>query len=155
MAPARSKRRLAPRDAFVGVRQPAEDAEPQADSAARGAGAAEPAAKVQQGPTSEHSAPESPAGASSEVAEVSETERLRELAKTLRSAARGYAEKLTIYLPGDVSEKLADLWRKARKETGVKLGKATLVQAALAIVLEDSQLRIAAVERALKARLGG
>ena len=167
---ARKTRRLAPRDAFIGVR---DETPPAAETEA-----AEPASKkapqppATEGDSSEPSPQPQAAAASTEAgpqasppspsasrtpaaAPEAEDHRLRELAKALQASSRGYAEKLTIYLSADVSAALADLWEKTRRETGVKIGKATLAQAALALVLDDPALRIAAVERALKTKLGG
>ena len=165
---ARKTRRLAPRDAFIGVRDeavpPPDDAQPSGEPLAQDQ-AREPAAVADQpqpqvvaaqaaDPKAQPSPP-SPDAASTAAPETrAEEQRLRELAQALQASSRGYAEKLTIYLPADVSAALADLWEKTRRETGVKIGKATLAQAALAIVLDDPALRIATVERALKAKLG-
>jgi hypothetical protein len=88
------------------------------------------------------------------MAAESEDLRLRELAKMLLASPKGYAEKLTIYLSAEISVALGELWEKVRRETGVKMGKATLVQAALSLVLEDPTLRITAVERAAKSKIG-
>jgi len=165
---ARKPRRLAPRDAFIGVREEAPPPQEEGQTPASTPSAATESSTTPAPPTAAGrpeafpaarapTSPPSPTATASTPSAPPEDEerRLRELAAALQASPRGYAEKLTIYLSAGISAALSELWEKTRRETGVKVGKATLAQAALSLVLEDPSLRIAAVERAAKSKLSG
>lgn len=161
------RRRLTAQDAFIGVRTEGTVEEPASTPAA----AAVEETRAQTPPLPQLEVPERarPAGAEArttrtrrpgaKVGERAAGTPDQELAATLRAAqealaARAAVERLTLYLPPDLSGQLGGLWEEVREGANIRIGKSVLAGAALRIVLSDPGLRAQAAAVALREKLG-
>jgi len=163
------RRRLTAQDAFIGVRTEGTDEEvapaPAPSTPPERAGAQTPplpslAVPQRAGPAGvaevpRRRAPRSPAKVGERMSDGPD----QELAATLRAAqealaARAAVERLTLYLPPDLSGLLGGLWEEVREGANVKIGKSLLAAAALRIVLTNPGLRAQAAAVALREKLG-
>ena len=147
------RKRLTAQDAFIGVREPPKGEKPEPEPVEQ-----EPHPK-EEGPEPEPQ-PQKPAPPQKRAtargkATPGPEQRLAEaLAKAQEVAAeKGSVERLTLYLPPEVSGQLAELWATVRNVTEMKIGKSALAAAALTIVLNDAELRADCAYMALRDKL--
>ena len=147
------RKRLTAQDAFIGVREPPKGEKPEPEPVEQ-----EPHPK-EEGPEPEPQ-PQKPAPPKKRAtargkATPGPEQRLAEaLAKAQEVAAeKGSVERLTLYLPPEVSGQLAELWATVRNVTEMKIGKSALAAAALTIVLNDAELRADCAYMALRDKL--
>jgi hypothetical protein len=153
------RRRLTAQDAFLGVRDepPAEEL-PLAGPAPTPEPVSQPAEEGRR-PAATPAPREVPAPARPRVGERAAARPDREFAAALQAAqaamaARAAIERLTLYLPPDLSGSLQQLWQEVREGANVKVGKSVLAGAALRIVLANPALRAQAAATALREKLG-
>jgi hypothetical protein len=66
---------------------------------------------------------------------------------------QGEVRRLTIYLPPSTYDELSAVWGGIRKRTGIKVGRASLVLAALEAALESPELAEKMILRATEGRI--
>jgi hypothetical protein len=158
------RRLLTAQDAFVGVRSPALTAQsPETTEVAAPTDAPAPpdegaTALSEAAPEHAHGREETPrarrlrrsAEQATTVAPEDLTAALREAQEVLPS--KGPIERLTLYLPPDLAEQLANVWSAIRETTQAKVGKSAIATVALRMVLTDPVLQARAAIAALRER---
>ncbi|MGQ9729813.1 MAG: hypothetical protein ACUVX8_00940 [Candidatus Zipacnadales bacterium] len=171
------RRRLTAQDAFVGVREPEPpppptSPRPQESLPEVGEGgpleeAAPPLTAEEQvelegeeqSPAHQldQSSPPAPPAAP-ETAERKRKQQKGDLMAALQEmqaaiAAQRARERLTLYLPADLSSQLNEFWATIRGVTQVKIGKSALAEAALRVVLRNTDLRADCAFLALEGKI--
>ncbi len=137
------RRTLTVQDAFLGARPEQPPAEPER-------------ARATTHKTDTAAAPSKPRAPRSPAKAAAPRPSLDDVVAEVEASRRqvGPRERLTLYLPPDLSADLTRLWEELRERTGLKVGKSLLGTAALRVVLRDDDLAVQTATEAVRAKLG-